>query len=191
MKRLFAAIKIQPGENFLKVYFELQKRMYPSRINWVKPENMHITLKFFGETPEEQIPLIEKVISESLVNFTPFNISLKNTGIFGSSYNPKVIWFGIDDSGNLKKLAESLSENLHENGFLRDRQNFVPHLTVGRIKLVYDKKHFQLVVDKNKHSFIQDAIINKVILFESLLLKTGAQYKELCEFGFMRNMSDK
>ena len=66
MKRLFAAIKVTPDENFLKIYYGLMKGLHFAKINWVKPENMHLTLKFFGETPEEKIELINNVISESI-----------------------------------------------------------------------------------------------------------------------------
>ena len=91
---------------------------------------------------DEKIPLIEETARESTAGFKPFNINIKNTGIFGSSYNPKVIWFGIEKSEILENLAENLLKNLDENGFLRDRQNFVPHLTIGRIKNVQDKSRF-------------------------------------------------
>lgn len=183
MKRLFAAIKITPDENFLKIYFDLMKGLHFTKINWVKPENMHLTLKFFGETPESKVELINSVISNSIALHAPFSIEIKNTGIFGSSYNPKVIWFGVDNPENLKKLTENLLENLDKNGFLRDRQNFVPHLTVGRIKDVQNKQIFQSIVNKHKSSFIQKVQVESIILFESLLLPSGPQYKKISEFN--------
>jgi 2'-5' RNA ligase len=183
MKRLFAAIKITPDENFLKIYFGLLKELHFAKINWVKPENMHITLKFFGETMEEKIKLIDEIISESIDNSTPFIISLINTGIFGSSYNPKVVWFGIDNSEILTKLAENLLENLHVNSFLRDRQNFVPHLTIGRIKDVQNKHLFQQKIDEYKSSFIQEIKVDNIILFESLLSSSGPQYNKISEYS--------
>ncbi|HEY9114935.1 MAG TPA: RNA 2',3'-cyclic phosphodiesterase [Bacteroidales bacterium] len=181
MKRLFAAIKVTPDENFLKIYYGLIKELHFAKVNWVKPENMHLTLKFFGETSEEKVEQINQVIEESLENFAPFIIHLKETGIFGSSYNPKVIWFGVGNAEILKKMAENLLISLDENGFLRDRQNFVPHLTVGRIKDVKHKQLFQSAVDKYKGSFIQEILVDSIILFESVLTPKGPQYKKISE----------
>lgn len=186
MKRLFAAIKVAPDENFLKIYYGLMKGLHFSKINWVKPDNMHLTLKFFGETSEEKVELINSVISNSVALKASFNIEIKNTGIFGSSYNPKVIWFGTSSSENLKKLAENLLENLDKNGFLRDRQNFVPHLTVGRVKDVGNKLLFQKIIDQYKSLFIQEIQVDSIILFESLLLPTGPQYKKISEFSLIQ-----
>lgn len=186
MKRLFAAIKITPDENFLEIYYGLMKGLHFSKINWVKPENMHLTLKFFGKTPGDKVEKINSVISNSLATYTPFNIEIKNTRIFGSSYNPKVIWFGVDNSEILKSMAECLLNKLDENGFSRDRQNFVPHLTVGRIKDVQNKQRFQSVIDKYKSSFIQKVQVDSIILFESLLTPSGPQYKKVSEFSLNR-----
>lgn len=183
MKRLFCAIKIIPDENFLKIYYSLVKGLHFAKINWVKPENMHLTLKFFGETPENRIEKINSIISETKNVFSPFNIEIKNTGIFGSTYKQKVIWFGTGNSENLKKLAEHLLENLDKNGFLRDRQNFVPHLTAGRVKDVVNKKLFQNIIDEYKSSFIQEIKVESIMLFESLLFPSGPQYKKISEFG--------
>ena len=117
---------------------------------------------------------------------SPFTLDFKKTGIFGSSYNPKVIWFGVEKSEILAILAENLLENLDKNGFSRDRQNFVPHLTVGRIKNVNNKQQFQNVIDQYKSSFIQKVQVESIILFESLLSPTGPQYKKVSEFSLIR-----
>ena len=186
MKRLFAAIKIIPDENFLKTYYGLMKGMHFAKINWVKPENIHLTLKFFGETPEDKIVEINRVISETIVSYTPYIIRIKKTGIFGSSYSPKVIWFGIDNASVLISMTEQLLENLNKNGFLSDRQNFVPHLTLGRIKEVGNRQLFQSVVDKYKDSFLQEINVDSIILFESVLSPSGPQYNKISEFSLKR-----
>ncbi|MFU8845056.1 MAG: 2'-5' RNA ligase family protein, partial [Bacteroidales bacterium] len=63
MKRLFAAIKVMPDEEFMRVFMTLKRDLKNEKIKWVDPENIHITLKFFGETPESKIPLINDVLS--------------------------------------------------------------------------------------------------------------------------------
>ncbi|MFC2107671.1 RNA 2',3'-cyclic phosphodiesterase [Bacteroidota bacterium] len=176
MKRLFTAIKVKPTEEFLRIYFKMKKSLVQEKIKWVNIENIHITLKFFGETPEEKIDEICYALEKSTFNHDPFILSLRDIGIFGSSYKPKLIWFGIDPSDELQKLAGDIKYELNEIGYESDRQNFVPHLTIGRIKFIENKKFFQKVIDDNKSGFIQEIAVDEIILYESILHRTGAEY---------------
>ncbi len=184
MKRLFAAIKIAPDEHFLSIYYHLLKQFEDERIKWVEPHNMHLTLKFFGETAEEKIPEIEDVLSNVAVANKPFQFSLKSIGVFGSSYRPRVIWLGINHDELIKNMARDLHKKLEIIGFTNDRQNFVPHLTIGRIKKeLIHKRSFQQKIDRFKDAFIQDVDVNEVILFESILKPKGPVYKVMESFS--------
>lgn len=177
MKRLFAAIKVQPSDEFTRVYFNLRKELSYENIKWVNPDNVHITLKFFGETPEEKIPGINKALTAASIGVEPFSIRIENTGIFGSSYRPKVIWFGIEDGGAISTLAGKIFGELEKAGWENDRQNFVPHLTIARIKHLKDKKRFQQVIDGFRDSFLQESEVTSFYLFESILHQDGPEYK--------------
>lgn len=182
MKRLFAAIKIHPDEQFRKIYNQLKFGLSEDKIKWVDLNNTHLTLKFFGETPEEQIDKIAQAMDEAVLDAAAFEIHLKNTGIFGSRYNPRVIWFGIEPNDQLQNLYSNLKKNLEELGYEYDRQNFVPHLTVGRIRNLKNKHYFQKVIDKYKNVELQKEQINKLILYESILRPTGPEYIVVEEF---------
>ena len=176
MKRLFAAIKIEPDPNLIKIYNDLRVSVSYEKINWVSEKNIHITLKFFGETPENRIDTICDVFDEIKVKYDPFLIRLKDIGIFGSRYNPRVIWFGMDKCPEVEKLAEEVINNLEDAGFEHDGQNFRPHLTVGRIKMINDKHRFQQNIDKLKNIFIQEVPVNEFHLYESILRPQGPIY---------------
>jgi len=176
MKRLFIAIKIEPEQQLLKVYNDIKFHCRWSKIKWVDDTHFHITLKFFGETPEINIPLIEQVMEKITNENTVFDFNLKGVGIFGSHYRPRVIWLGLQHDEKLKILGEQLIKNLEKEGFLSDRQNFIPHLTVGRIKYIQDKKRLQNIVDKYRDTFLQKVNVTKIILYESKLRKEGPQY---------------
>jgi len=105
MKRIFAAIKLHPSDNFLQVYNDLKTSCKFDKINWVVPENIHITLKFFGETEEDKIEDINSILSDMSFRHSPFTLKLSDVGIFGSSYKPRVIWFGINKNQKLQNLA--------------------------------------------------------------------------------------
>jgi RNA 2',3'-cyclic 3'-phosphodiesterase len=177
MKRLFAAVKIQPSAEFLKTYNSLKSGLHFAHITWVKPESIHVTLKFLGETEEKRIPDISKVLREVAGRHQPFTSELIDVGIFGSSYNPKVIWFGIEKSEPLKQLGKDVLVSCETIGWERDRQNFVPHLTIGRIKDVTDKHLFQSVIDMHKKTRMQEVRVNEFHLYESILTREGPIYK--------------
>lgn len=183
MKRLFAAIKIQPSPEFLNLLFHLKRELHYEKIKWVSPENIHITLKFYGETPEDDIPLIEKVLQEAAVAHAPFTFRLKGLGVFGSSYRPRVIWAGIEDGKPLAELGKAVLNGSDRAGWKRDRQNFVPHLTIGRIKQLEDKRHFQEVIRKDRDVFLQEVSAEEIILYESILRSQGPEYVTLGSFS--------
>jgi len=186
MKRLFAAIKINPDKAFLNQFCEIQKRLQHERIKWVEGYNIHITLKFFGETEEAKIPEITRVLGEVAANIDVFSLTLHNLGIFGSSHDPKIVWVSIEPYANLESMMKLIRDKLEVVGYNPDRQNLVPHLTLGRIKFLKDKKLFQQIIDQNKNISSQEIIVDKIILFESILKKEGPVYLALQTFQLRR-----
>ena len=182
MKRLFAAIKITPDDKFLKLYYRLLKQFEDEGIKWVESQNMHITLKFFGETEEDRINDICDVLNNVTADHSAFSFLLKDIGIFGSLYKPRVIWFGVESDEPVKLLATDILGKLETIGFENDRQNFVPHLTVGRIKKLVHKRTFQAKIDQFKDAFIQNVFVNEIFLFESILTTSGPIYDVVKRF---------
>jgi RNA 2',3'-cyclic 3'-phosphodiesterase len=176
MKRLFAAIKVHPSETFLAKYYALMRPLREEAIKWVDPQNIHITLRFFGETPEKDINSIVWALKRSAAGISPFNLEIRDTGIFGSSYKPRVIWFGIGQEEGLTTLAKNIQHELTGIGILPDRQNFVPHLTIARIKYLNNKKGFQRLIDLHQSGTIHKEEVKKFHLFESILRPQGPLY---------------
>ena len=185
MKRLFAAIKVHPSEEFLSRYYSLKKNLKHESIRWVDPENTHITLKFFGESPEHHIPAIEIALKQAAEGVSAFDFTIQDTGIFGSSYNPRVIWFGIQPHGQIVELANRLFDELERIGIVRDRQNFVQHLTIASIKQLENKDHFQNVIAKYREGFIQKEEVKQFHLFESHLGPKWPKYDILGSYSFL------
>jgi len=176
MKRLFLAVKIIPDDKLLTVYQDIKEKCRLSKIKWVDDHLFHITLKFFGETPEFKIDDIIEVMENVSLLYKPFSFELKGVGVFGSSYRPRVIWFGVINHKRLVQLNQELLTLLEERGFKNDRQNFVPHLTVGRIKYIQDKVRLKQIVEQYQNISLQQVEVNKIILYESVLAKKGPQY---------------
>lgn len=184
MKRTFAAIKVVPNDNLLKIYREIKSALDDHTINWVAEKNIHITLKFFGDTTERQIADICNLFDDISGDQRPFSITLKGTGIFGSRYDPRVIWFGIENGRALERLALGVLNGVEAIGFPRDRQNFRPHLTIGRIKKLEDKKGFQKVIDRYRESLLQEISVDAFYLIESRLKPGGPVYDIIETFRF-------
>lgn len=182
MKRLFAAIKIQPDKAFLHQFHEIQNRLQPERIKWVEEYNIHITLKFFGETEEGKIPEIVRLLEELSADINVFSFSFQKLGVFGSAHDPRVVWVGIEPYAELATLMKIIRDKMEVIGYESGRQNLVPHLTIGRIKFLRDKKLFQQIIDQNKGISSQEINVDRFILFESILKKEGPVYLALQTF---------
>jgi 2'-5' RNA ligase len=185
MKRLFTALKIHPGDEFLKSYRELKQDLGHERIKWVEENNIHITLKFFGETAEQKIPGICSVLKNRAGVTSSFDLQLTGLGIFGSSYAPKVVWVGIAPYAELVNLMKYIHDDLKIVGFEPDRQNLVPHLTLGRIKLLQDKVLFNRTISGYKTLSSSPLHISEMTLYESILHREGPQYIVIEKFPFL------
>ena len=186
MKRLFLAIPIKTTDNdFIPLLDGLKRQLaHEKRINWVKPHNIHLTLKFIGDTPNEDIPKIIDAVDEMLKNHKSFTMDFNRTGIFGSRYAPRVLWLGMNDTPQeLYDLEEDTLSTFDKLGYLRDRQNFVPHITLGRIKELCEKQYFQKIVSGiEQKSYIKQEV-NEIILFQSILRPEGAVYREIKKYS--------
>jgi 2'-5' RNA ligase len=182
MKRLFAAVKIHPSETFISLLYQFRQALRNENIKWVEPNNIHITLKFFSETEESRIEEIKKQLMMVASRHTPFKFSIKGTGVFGSSYNPRVIWFGINENNALQHLSMDVLNSMATIGWEKDRQNFVPHLTMGRIKFIHNKNKLKELIDRYKDVAIQEEDLNEFYLYESILKPQGPTYNVLKTF---------
>ncbi|MBC8314350.1 MAG: RNA 2',3'-cyclic phosphodiesterase [Bacteroidales bacterium] len=182
MKRLFVAFNINPDPDFLSAFCRLRHALSHEKINWVEEKNIHITLKFLGETEERLIPDISQVLKNLTKATSSFTFRLAGLGVFGSSYNPRVIWTGIEPYDELATLMKRASLDFESLGFQTGRQNQVPHLTLGRIKYLQDKVFFQKILDKMKGISSHPVSVKHLILYESILRPKGPDYYSIETF---------
>ena len=111
------------------------------KIRWVKDGNMHLTLKFIGNTTEESIDSINNAIHD-VVKDTPFiNLSISGTGCFSIRDRANTLWVGIKgDLDKLEKLILNINNKLEPLGFPIERRKFLPHITIARINSNQKKK---------------------------------------------------
>jgi 2'-5' RNA ligase len=188
MKRLFAALKIIPDNGFTGKYRELKQSLRHEQIKWVEEHNIHITLKFFGDTEEGMIPLIGETLRTIASSTPPVVVRLSGLGIFGSAYSPRVVWTGIEPYEEVASLMKKVHDGLKTVGFEPDRQNLVPHLTLGRIKFLKDKILFSRAIEQFKSISSLPITVGEIILYESILRREGPTYIALEKFPFEKKL---
>lgn len=191
--RAFIAIEISKEiqQKIAELQERLQKsvRFLPLDINWVKPENIHITLKFLGNTEEK---LIEKITGEMQAvaqSIKPFRLSVSGLGVFPSERQPRVFWAGIKDGKReLQQLQSQLEPKIIALGFCAEERAFHPHLTLARIKSIRSSASafMKLVEDHQRFSELGNCEVNELVLFQSELHPSGAIYTPLKKNKFQK-----
>lgn len=135
--RLFIAIEL-PAEirHTINQHIDRLRADLPEvRASWVREQNLHLTLKFFGDTPLERIEPVSRALQAAATGMTQFEIVIRDRGAFPPRGKPSVLWIGIaDPSANLNKLHNALENECERAGFARDARSFHPHLTIARLR---------------------------------------------------------
>ena len=182
MKRIFIAIKIVPGETFTRIHSAFRSGLSGERITWVDPSNIHITLAFLGDTPEEKLPVISAALKEQCSTFGSFTFGIAGAGVFRNLKDPRVIWAGVKNPERLIELGNKIQSALRNKGFSIDDKPFRPHITLGRIKHLTDHAKLENIVKNYTDFQIQVVDVKEVILYESILKQTGPVYSGLEHF---------
>ncbi len=163
--RLFIAIDAESGEvNKIKKEFDLPGLKLTN--------NNHVTLKFLGEVDEKTLEEVK--IRLKKIKFKQFNIRISGAGCFPNENYVKVVWVGIE-SDDLAALQKDIHKSLAD--IFPDEREFVPHLTLARVKFVKDEI---LLKEKLKTKFSEETVrINNFKLIKSELQKNGPVYTVL------------
>jgi len=174
--RTFIAVDL-PGQ----VKDRIEEIVLPLRplsrsIRWVRPEGLHLTLKFLGEIPEEQLPAIFTALETALCGRSSFHFRLSGLGGFPNLRRPRVLWIGIREGGEpLRELAGAVEKALVPCGFPPEKRPFSPHLTIGRVRSPRD---LQAVLERLPDIEYASGPITAgtVKVMKSQLKPTGAEY---------------
>ncbi|MBT7191659.1 MAG: RNA 2',3'-cyclic phosphodiesterase [Anaerolineae bacterium] len=154
-------------------------------IRWVPPENIHLTLKFLGNTPEENSDTLKKIITREILKYPAFEISLRKIGAYPNISRPNVIWLGIEESSKLFSLQKSVEKVASQIGSLPEKRRFSAHLTLGRVsRKGYNKQSrakIRIMLEKTPGYDFGKVRVKSIHLFESQLKESGAEYRSLFE----------
>lgn len=179
--RIFIGIKLDDRvheeiESFLKPFKKIS-----SPLRWVKPANVHLTLKFIGEVSEEKYSQIDRRLSEVEFNTDPFALQLSGCGKFGKDDSLNIFWVGIAPSAPLTEIFNKIETALAKIGIEKEKRPFTPHLTVGRNKKTFNFKSFSGLIEENSHRPVSQLTVSHVQVFKSQLRPEGPIYSILKE----------
>lgn len=142
-------------------------------VRWVRPEGMHLTLKFLGDTPEDLVSRISEGLDTAARGCHPLTLSLAGCGAFPNVRRPRVVWAGLTgDVDELFCLAASVEKASARCGVPQERRPFSAHITLGRLKA-------PTMLDLGIDSFTGRFTVSEVLLYRSELLPGGARYTVL------------
>ena len=183
MPRTFIAIELPDRvREALGRHIGRLRRQLPGSFRWVKPESVHLTLKFLGDTDEDQVPAIAETLRQALAGLSEFDLRTGQLGCFPNAERPRVVWLGME--GELDKLA-SLQRKVEEVciglEFEREKRRFVPHLTLARVSRPAPVHLYKVSEESGPFT------VTGVSLIESELTPRGAIYTRLDFFDLSRN----
>ena len=183
--RAFIAIELNKETQAYLAGVQSELKKTEANIKWVKPENIHLTLKFLGNITPSQITRIKEILREISQENTEFSIELSKVGVFPKKESPRAIWIGISSNQDkVIKIAEGLEEKLLSTGVPKEKKSFHPHITIGRVKSNLNR---QVLVEKLKSLDMpqkSSQSVNKLTLFKSTLTSNGPIYQILKESSF-------
>lgn len=149
---------------------ELQKSS-KSKIGWVKPNNMHLTLRFLGDIAKEQISIVQGCVERSCEGISSFTVTASELGVFPNLRHPRVFWVGIKDfTAYLLPLQKKLEQELVKAGFDKADKAFSPHLTIGRVR---EGNPQEVITKLGQIKFTPENILVKELIVMQSELKTG------------------
>ena len=179
--RSFLAIELD--EDLVPKILDVQKEFKKTNANikYVPSQNMHFTLKFFGNIDLDMVEDISAAVLKVIKDYSSFDLNIKKCGCFPNRNVIKVIWLGLDEGSPIKDLQRDLDKEFKKLGFKKER-NFISHLTIGRVKSPKEKKEIRNTIEKLENIEIGPMTVSKICLKKSTLTPQGPIYEDIKVF---------
>ncbi len=177
--RSFISIDVEDPELIERIV-DVQRRIAATGagLKLVRPENIHLTIRFLGEIPRKTIDMVIEIMKG--VKFRPFKMRICNLGTFPERRRPRVIWLGVGEGAReVTEIYESLEKELRRIGLPSDKEAFVPHITIARVK--WSSPSLMGVINELRGVDIGEMMVDRIRLKKSTLTPRGPIYETLFE----------
>ncbi|NIP33837.1 MAG: RNA 2',3'-cyclic phosphodiesterase [Thermoplasmata archaeon] len=142
----------------------------------VKPEQLHLTLRFLGDTDEGRVEDLVSLMASSVKDVEPFSISFDGVGAFPNARRPRVVWIGLSGAEPLVGIGRRLEKGVVDLGWKPEKRGFRPHATVARIKHVRRQGRLSSLLDRWRDVSFGSMMVSSIVLKRSELTPQGAIY---------------
>jgi 2'-5' RNA ligase len=183
MVRVFLSIDIE-DQSLLSQIQNIQQQLdlTAAKMKIVKSENIHFTLRFFGDTPLTRLDQIRTHLER--IEITPFEIKVARVGSFPNRRRPRIIWIGVDNNASeIISLKNEIDSSLLELDYQPEKRKYTPHATIARVRHVKDSKRIADNLENLADEVIGIMTVTKVNMMKSTLTPSGPIYEVLWQIG--------
>ena len=181
--RCFVAVECN-NEDMIRRFIDVQRRLERTGadLKLVEPENIHMTLKFLGDTEPSRVEEVSRVIEEMKIE--PFDMKVEGVGVFPHPGHVRIVWAGVKNgSEHLIEMFKKLEEKLSDIGFKKERRDLHPHLTICRVRSGRNKEHLVEEINHLRDEEFGALHVDKFVLKKSELTPKGPIYTNIAESG--------
>ena len=181
--RTFLAVEVSDAVRSEVCKLTSQLASHAAGVRWVEPNNLHLTLKFFGEISDDDVSKICTAVGDAVSPLPAFDCECLGVGAFPRVTQPRTIWVGMrDDQDRVTGLQKTVEECVFELGYPRERRAFHAHLTVGRVRDSRAVQPLSESLQKQSELSLGTMRVSTVTLFASQLRSSGPIYTALARF---------
>ena len=175
--RTFVAVEISPAVRGRAGDLVNRLRASGVKASWTRPENMHLTLQFLGDTDETLLPDVCRRVQEAAAGFSPFTLTFGRAGAFPSARRPRTLWLGVTEGLEpIRDLQAAIEKSLRKLGFRGEHRQYQPHLTLGRVREGGPPAALAELIAANSDFDAGACEIDEVLVFSSQLEPAGPIY---------------
>ncbi|HLC22065.1 MAG TPA: RNA 2',3'-cyclic phosphodiesterase [Candidatus Methylomirabilis sp.] len=181
--RAFVAVNLD--QDLKDALAKVQERLKATRadVGWVRPESLHLTLKFLGQVEESRLGAVAEAIAAAATGYGSFRLVLGGVGAFPQPRAARVVWIGVQQGAEaLVTLQARVEAGLEALGFAREERPFAAHLTLGRVRGPARREQLAVALTSIPAEPLGEMMLHRIDLMKSELGPGGARYTALQTF---------
>jgi 2'-5' RNA ligase len=190
--RLFIAVELPEGalQAISAVQNNLKKRLPERALRWVRPGDIHLTLQFLGDVERGRVDELTGALARAAADRRRIALAVDGLGCFPNERRPHVLWLGVGgEVAKLRLLQQAVEAEMKSLGFLPDDRDYIPHLTLARVKRGTrreDEAAIRAGFGRSKIGRVADFAADGISLMRSQLKPSGAEYTQVAHVALDR-----